>query len=315
MFACTQKNVFLKEMEHSLVPHHSCEKASNDVYYTHALIKGRSKPDKKLMRMVVDSRDRCKTLFPNPNSYEVNLIDDIPHVSSIQLRAYDFPFSSYLISTNNNKLHFCVAGKEVVAIVDVGDYESGADLASVLEKAMNEAVGNDMFGVAYISRTDNFEITSTRSFSLRFCGEQVRHPFNNNYDVAYPRGSIGRVLGFGVKNYESTVLGISSPYKNAIKSEFRKNFNAGDTVVVNIEVFNLNKSSANAVNESFLVLTRNMAFGMCDDTFTVKHFFPALARLAKIKVRVTDYDGNLYDFQNQDHRMEFILEANIKNSN
>lgn len=286
---------------------------SKDVYYTNALIKGRSQPDKKIIRLVVDSRDRCKTLFPSPNSYEVNLVDDIPHVTSIQLRAYEFPFSAYLVNANNNKLHINIGGKDVVASVDVGDYD-GPELAKSLEKALNDVVSNDMFRVDYVARTDNFEIACTRSFVMRFCGEQVLHPFNNNYDTAYPHGSIGRTLGFGIKNYDSAATPVTSPYKNIVKSDFRKNFSAGETVVVRIEMFNLNKSTSNTVNESFLVLTKNSSSGTCDDTHNVKHFFPPLARLAKIKVRVTDYDGNPYDFQNHDHRMEFLMEANIKNS-
>jgi hypothetical protein len=287
----------------------------NNVYYTHALIKGRSKPENRTFRLVVDSRDRCKTLFPNPSTYDINLIDDIPHVTSIQLRAFEFPFTSYLVNANNNTLHFSIGGKDLVAVVEFGDYVDGEEMAAAIQASMNEAVANDIFTVQYIPRTDNFEFSSTRSFSLSFCGERVLHPFNNNYDTAYPLHSIGRVLGFGAKNYESTSRTTSSPYKNVIKSEFRKNFGGVDTLVVTIEAFGLNRSTANSVNDSFFVVSKNIPFGTCDDTFNAVTFTPALPRLTKLRVRITDYDGKLYDFQNHDHRMEFVLEANIKNSN
>jgi hypothetical protein len=288
---------------------------SNNVYYTHALIKGRSKPHTKIFRLVIDSRDRCKTLFPNPNNYEINLNDDIPQVTNIQLRAYEFPFPSFLINSTNNRLHFNIGGKDLVATIELGDYEAGSELAAAVEKAMNDAVSNDIFTVQHVARTDNFEFSSTRSFSLIFAGERVLHTFNNNYDIAYPLHSIGRVLGFGTKVYESTTRTTSSPYKNVVRAEYRKNFETANTLVVNIDAFSLNKSTANSVNDSFFIVSKNTPYGTCDDTFNAITFQPALARLTKVKVRIAEYGGSLYDFQNQDHRMEFLVEANIKNSN
>jgi hypothetical protein len=40
-----------------------------------------------------------------------------------------------------------------------------------------------------------------------------------------------------------------------------------------------------------------------------KTYDPPLERLARVAVSWTDYDGNPYDFQNQEHRIELVLKS------
>jgi hypothetical protein len=285
------------------------------VFFDMALVKGRSKPDLKVVRLVINSNERNKVLFTNPNSYEINLVDDIPYVTFVKLIASVFPFSSYTITTTNNLIHYTMANTAMVASIPIGDYTDGDDLASAVQAALQASVnGTQMFNVMYVSRTDNFVIQCTRSFTLNFKGEAFVSQFNNNPDFRYPVHSAGAVLGFGISSYASAPIGGGGVYQNAIQSPFRMNLKFFDDIIVNIELMNLNKSTSDSVNESFLVLSKNGEnVTHYDSHHVAKYFYPPVAKLNKIKVTITDMNGNLYDFQNQDHRMELMVETNIKN--
>ncbi len=296
-------------MSDRIISHNPINYVKNSI---HASIPGY---DIRQVRLVVDSRERNTQLFPNPNSYEINLINPIPNVARMKLIASSFPFSSYLINTNNNRLHFQVGATAYTATVEVGDYNSGADLADAVEVALNTAYGSTAFEVSYLSRTDNFKIRSTAAFTLMFAGDTFKHALNDNNDVAYKEKTIAHVIGFANKNYASSVVVVVDAYVNSLTSEFKKNFDANEELIVHVEMANLNKSTADAVNESFAIISKG---GVLDgkaiiyDTHQIcKLFTPPIKRLTKLKIWITDYYGNAYDFQNQNHRMEFLIDSQI----
>jgi hypothetical protein len=292
-----------------------------DVYYQNALVRGRSKADTRRLHLVVDSRERNRRLFPNPNDYEVNMVRDMQDVREIYLIASSFPFSRYLVHEGNDLMYVCVAGTSMHARVAHGDYADPAELAAAVDEALNAATASrgDMFQVTYDARTDKFAVSCTRSFFVQCKGRPFQHAFNNNKDFAYPERSIARLLGFGVADYESSVNEeTTSVYRNRVAAPFRRNIYADDTLVVHVDALDVNHSTSDAVDKSFALIYRNACYpeytkvSYYDDDKMKKTFIPPLRRLNKIKVRVTDYDGNPYDFQNQDHRMEFIVDLNIK---
>jgi len=287
-----------------------------EAYYNNAIIKTPRIVDIRKIRLVVDSRERNMTLFPNPNKYEINLTDFIPNVSSIKLVSSTFPFSSYMINKNNNKLYFEINSVLHVSSVDMGDYASGSDLATAMQAAMNGTVGSNMFSVQYLARTDNFLFRCIETFTLKFKGNAYTHPFNHNTDYAYLQGSIGAVIGFGIKDASSTYSeSVIDSHKHIIQSEYRKNFNIDNCLIVHIAMLNLNKSTSMSVDESFAIISRSGVYDgqtqLYDGHQIKKPFTPPIKKIAKIAVEVLDYYGNPYDFQNQDHRMEFVMESQI----
>lgn len=287
----------------------------HNAFYKNAITNTAPACDIRNVRLVVDSRERNTRLFPNPNSYEINIPDAILNVGRIKMVSSSFPFSAYLINANNNLLHFTVGSTKYTAMVDIGDYSSGADLATALQSAINAAYGSSAFRVAYVPRTDNFKVSATTAFTLNFMGNTFVHTFNENTDVAYKEKTIAAVIGFANKDYTSAVQAAPDAYVNVVSSEFRKNFDVNDTLVVNVGSVNLNRSTSETVNHSFAVISKT---GVLDsktliyDTHQICKFFtPPIKRLSKLKITITDYYGNPYDFQNQDHRMEFILDSQI----
>ena len=49
-------------------------------------------------RIVVDSKERNLTLFPEPNNYEIVFDDDINDVASVKLINIQLPMNTYLIN-------------------------------------------------------------------------------------------------------------------------------------------------------------------------------------------------------------------------
>lgn len=282
-----------------------------ETYFNYALVKGRSKPDTKIVRVVVDSRERNRTLFENPNNYEVQFPDPIPYVTFVKLIAASIPFSSYLVNANNNALHLTKQSKmPSIARVETGDYEDGESLAGAVAAALNADIGAD-FIVEYVPLKDNFSIKSASPFRLDFRSSNtiIR---GNNPDYTFPTSSMAPMLGFANKTYTSSLDDSTPMHPYCIASEFRKNMEPEEAIVVHIDLFDLNKSTLDAVDGSFAIIQQSDGkYGTFDDFFYSKYFYPPV-RISKIRVRITDMQGRPYDFQNQDHRFEFLFESNIK---
>lgn len=269
----------------------------DDDYYQHALIKP-PKDDSfadnssKYTRIVIDSRVRNKTLFSNPNDYEIPFEDDINDCYSAKLLYVDIPFPMYLINSNFNKIYFKVGATSYTATIASGDYAAPADLATAITTAMNAALPAT-FQVTYNSRLDNFNFNATTSFTLVFTN--VTNP-------------LYQLLGFNQKNYVSSADPGTPAYPNLIASEFRKNYDYNNYIIMDIDQFDLLKSVDRDLNKSFAIIPKNYNnLNICDEFGIEKFFSPPIPRMTKIRVRLYDRFGNPYDFQNMDHRFEILV--------
>jgi len=247
--------------------------------------------NKKYTRIVIDSKDRNQNLFTNPNEYEIVLDDDINDVVSAQLISADIPFVSYLINDTYNQLVVTIGSTTSTLTLTSGDY-SPTDLATHIQAKLN-AVSAGNFSISYDSVKDNFRFRSKVTFTLVF--QNVSNP-------------LSMLLGFKNQNYSSGVSSEIDAYVNVIQSPYRKNFDYNKYIYLVVDQFDLNKGNAKPINKSFAALTEqytNLAIN--DKPKIVKYFSPTIPRLAKIRVSFYDRFGNKYDFQNQDHRLEFLF--------
>ena len=77
---------------------------------------------------------------------------------------------------------------------------------------------------------------------------------------------------------------------------------------MNIESFDVNKSNSNTLHRTTAILGEPyVRLSLADIPNVVKRFSPTIPRLARIKVTFTDRFGNLYDFQNIDHRVDIVF--------
>lgn len=247
----------------------------------------------KFTRVVIDSKDRDISLFPNPNTYEITLDDDINDVISAQLIAADVPIPMYIINDYFCKLYVSVGGTSTVVTLDKGDWDNGnTALPFMIETKLNE-VFPATFQVEYNANLDNYIFRSTVSFS---------------FDFKTAQNTLHSLLGFRKKVYESVASG-QAPYVHVLSSEFRRNFDFNNYVVLYIDQFDLNRSASTITNRSFAVIPKNpyQFLSITDDVKIIKNFTPPIPRLAKIRLHFLDRYGNEYDFQNMDHRLEILF--------
>lgn len=278
------------------------------VYYKNAVIREPSSANqpKRIIRLVVDSRERNMTLFPNPNAYEINILEDVQNVESLSLVAADFPFDPYTVRANANMLYIAYNNTVYNVAIDIGNYTE-TELANAMQVAINAAVGSNDFIVAYNALKDNWTFRCLHAFGLVFRGKTFTTSYNNSPDTAYAISSIGKTIGFGINNYLSIVQTTNDAFVNVITSEFKKNFIQQDYIVLNIENFELNKSTAGSIHNSFMIITQAGETSPYGTEYANMVFKPKLNKLYKLKVNIVDFYGNPYDFQNKDHRFELLM--------
>ena len=263
-------------------------------------------PTTRTHRVVIDSRSRNIEEFPSPAKYEATLNNDLYNVTSMRLAVADVPFPAYLIGPVRCGVPVLLtdaaisnASISAVARLTVGDYANAGDLAAELAAALNAAARPaQTFAVAHSARTDSFTIRSTAPFALPFAGRAADTP--------------AAALGFGTdRDYASApdpALG-----DHALTAPFRCSLSGGRYVILSISPnAELLTSPTDAINRSFALLpiTPMLSVNNDDESYQ-KRWTPALGRVSRITLRFTDADGNPYDFQNQDHRIELSFECNV----
>lgn len=232
----------------------------------------------KYTRVVIDSRDRDLQNYPNANKYSIFFDNEIEDVVSGEVVLLQIPFANYNIDKYNNT--FVVSGQNVV--IEKGQY-SVDDL--IIE--LNTKLSAFNISVTYVKTQDKLQFRGISSFTLEF------------------KNHLNKVFGFT----NTTYVCDSSTF--VLLPENRVNLNIENFIVLHIDGMTINVSSNNVINKSTYIVSR------CDTLLNTKahlvpikkYFNPIISRLTRINIRFTDYYGNPYDFQNQDHRIEFHFES------
>jgi hypothetical protein len=247
------------------------------------------KDDKKIDRIIIDSKLRDKALFPFQNDYEIKFEDDINDVINAKMIYFDCPLSSYLINSFFNSFIVTDAlGIDYKIVLSTGNYTE-SQLVAEIQNKLDTLLGGSLITVTYNSITDHFIFTGASSFTIKFLN------VTNN---------ISMILGFENKNYASRLSGGNQ----VVESVYRKNFNYNNYIVMNIDQFDLLKSINSTLNRSFATIPKQyQAMNVTDFPNYIKYFNPPIPRLTKLRIKFFDSYGNLYDFQNMDHRFELEI--------
>jgi len=266
---------------------------SEEEYNRYAVVKPPSEwmgDHEKFTRVIVDSRTRNLTLFPNPNDYEILFDDDINDVISAQLIYIDVPFSNYLVNTNFNTLAVTYNGSNYTIVLDTGDYDLDS-FKTHLQAKLDTSLGSGAITVASITKLDAFTFTGLAPFTFKFVNQT---------------NTLAMLLGFRTnKDYTATGTG---PY--VLQADFRRNFEYNNYLILDIDQFDILKSSDKDLNKSFAIIPQKYADMNIADYFNyIKNFSPPIPRVTKLRIRFYDRFGNLYDFQNRDHHFEMLLKS------
>jgi hypothetical protein len=248
----------------------------------------------KYTRIVVDSKDRDKSLYPLANKYEMKLPNEVSDVMSAKLISADIPLSMYMVNDFFNTLNIVYNGSPYNIVLDNGDYTDGG-LATMMTTRLNAVVGSNTFSVSYNANTDNYTFAAAQSFSMTFGGS---------------KNSLDTLLGFEKQQYTSSATG-SAPFANVIKSVYRKNLKYNNYAIMYIDQFDNYQSPSTELDRCFAVIPsvyNQQSFS--DHPELKKVFSPPIPRLTRLFVRFLDRYGNPYDFENIEHRFEILLCSN-----
>lgn len=262
-------------------------------------IDSKDAPTKKI-RYVVDSRDRNRSLYPSPSKYVLNTEQLLKDIVKVELSSADFPFNDYNITKSNNILH-----------TNFGDFEipEGRYTPEQLAETLTSVTLSQVVA-SYDSISDKMSLRTTSQESVRI---MFLNPAQQRYDdtlmnVYRPR-SVGKTLGFKM---EDVVLAPNSvqiaPYRVDLVSE--------KYIVMCMPPAKVIKSKNNTLMDSFAIITDETCHKTdgLDIPISKKSFNPTLPALNTLAFKFYDRDGNLYDFQNKEHRMELVFTCLKQNS-
>lgn len=103
-------------------------------------------------------------------------------------------------------------------------------------------------------------------------------------------------------------------YTNTVIAPFRRDFRGDRCIVLKMTpTAEVLSSTSTAIDRTFAVLPKGPLNELSIRSMEMhpdeKRWLPPLARIARVGVEMLDADGNLYDFQNQDHRLELIFDC------
>jgi hypothetical protein len=242
--------------------------------------------DMRKTRVPIDSRTRDINIYPNQNSYAIDLEDTLEDVNSCQMIWAHIPMPMYLINTYFNSLVLVIGATNYMITLTKGNYDHNT-LLTELQTQLNTNGAGATFTVTYTASTDNYTFSCNVPFTFNFLG--YANPLN-------------QLLGFKLQNYSSNGNILIAPY--------RVNLDFNNYIIMDVDQFDSLKSSDKDLNRSFaLIPNQYNQLNICDYFKYKKNFNPPLGKLMRIHFRFYDRFGNPYDFQNMDHYFELIIES------
>lgn len=256
--------------------------------------------NKSVYKYSIDSRDRNLDSYPTPSKYAIEFYDGvIKDVISIELLTSNVPFSRYNIHDHNNKLHFVLdsnPGQVMEAVVPPGNYTE-ALLCERLDTILS--VDYDIH-CTYEAITQRCIFSSpTILFKLALKGSSYVSADKKTQYRMRP-DSIGSVVGFTIHDD-----GKANTVSSDIKSKYPMNLRIDDYIIMHIRGAKVFRSNNGTVDNCFAIIRNSDSDNLYDPPIIMKTFSPPLASLNTLDLSFYDYNGNLYDFNNKDHNIEF----------
>lgn len=243
-------------------------------------------------RYIIDSRDRNKTLYNDPAKYTIKLDEGLTDVVSAELILTDFKFNEYNINKYNNTIH-ALSGDTFV--LPHGVY-NGQTIATQLTTI-------PQFTVTFNDITKKLTFSSSIDTTLMFKSNTPEKYDMDTFTDVYPTGSMGKLLGFGIDNYE---MFANTP----LEAPFTIDLETENYIIMYMQQAKTYQSKNNNAHNSYAIINKleNTSNGIVMfDNVIKKSFNPPIANLTNLKFKFCDYQGNTYDFQNKEHRFEILF--------
>lgn len=264
--------------------------------------------------LVIDSRDRDMSKYPNSNDYVIDLSSTFKDIVSLELLNLVVAKGEETINRNNNTFTFGESQQQLddkrytTVTVPSGQYDA-ASLSSALAQEMSAASTNaTTYTVTPDPKTGRLSINGTGGSGDAFAVISGR-------DGQYTQSNISKMLGFqpGISN------GTVSNGKTSLSGSNAINLNGEDYIVMVIDDISNNHGSNGSLQGSFahIVLAdigygqfkhlRGVDWGRC-----LVRFNPIRPTIFKFHIRFKRGDGRLYDFGGFENSMVFELKCKFK---
>jgi hypothetical protein len=278
--------------------HHLIIEKNDTLLEDHAIIppppiRSKHKQKTDIYKIIIDSRDRNIILYPSPAKYSVKLDTPINDVVGIQLSDYNIPFSRTIINNTNKILKYSIdAGVTIKSVTLIEGNLTGDELALELKTELD----SDITSVTYDPKTDKL--------SFKCINNNFKLIFSNSIN---DKNNLYSILGFLPIDYQaSTFTGGSYIY-----APYMVNLDADNYLIMKLENAITNISNNDTINKSFAIIKNSIL----SDELIKKNFNPPLNNFSTFNIEFCDYYGNLIDFNNREHRLEFQIETLSKTEN
>lgn len=255
----------------------------------------------KYHHLVIDSRERNVNRFATPSKYVLPIFEPINDVVSVELLSTNIPFTRYLVHSHNNTIHFTTNdGDEQTAKIPEGDYD-----ASRLAAAITQVLAPSQIACEMNIHTSRLSFSSAFSFQLLFKGDS--YVDEDKMDgVRIKDNSASSLLGFtfndhlSVRDDETNTFRLRAPYPVNLKKD--------DYMVMKMKDVKIYTANSNSLNKAFAIVCKNPDTSNINYTESlIKRLNPPLSSLRQLSLSFYDFYGNLYDFNNHDHRIELKI--------
>jgi hypothetical protein len=224
--------------------------------------------------VVIDSRQRDLTVFPDPNKYDVHMQHELSSLKCVRLVKTSFPFSRYTVNSCNADFLLIFNNTTQTISIPHGSY-TPVDLATILTSLLPD---NPIVTYGPVRDAFTFKLSDQFSFNLE--------------------KNTARLFGLEPGLNTSTIDG-------TLRSTRRIDFTSHvDTIVLRLgNDFEVLKSNNDNIHDAFAMIHKNTRH---DNQYTSYKVFDQAIDLKRLKISCSDIYGDPYDFVGLEHY--FVLE-------
>lgn len=258
--------------------------------------------------MLIDSRDRNYTVYPNSSEFVVELPEVLKNVVNAVLVCAEMPLSYYVFSAsrNNTTLKFTVHATPFTATIPDGNYTAD-QMCAALKLAMDTPSGHN-FTVTIDPSSMKLKITtgSNNVFTIDTTGTTKTSDWGIGYYIGLPRNV---VVSSSVVSGLNTVVGtnvVSLNPENYLLIDIEELNGLQQTSPITTRVTTdpysgktISQEDAGSGRKVFAKVTldnNSYQYNFFDRALTYVEIRPQVTKLERLRVSVRFHDGTLVDF-------------------
>ena len=241
---------------------------------------------------MVDSRERKDYSTTNSNSYTIQFDKPFKNIVSLELLTTELPITQYVVNDYNNQLKI----NSTTITITNGNYTS-TELAAEIEDQIQTDMSDLNYSVSANDITMKFTIAhSSTNFTLDLSVDNT----------------IAKVIGFTASSQTGALTYTSQNTYDLFGEKY---------IVMHVNNFASNiVSNQEKLEGAFakIPLTQplySVEYFNYEKLRAFKEFHPPLASLDYLNLEFRTYDGNLYDFNGQDHSLTFLIKTKTYRKN